>query len=145
MPAAGIGLLIMAHVADYVTFVVMVAREGLGTELNPIVATIAADWGLALLTVAKFATVLFVAATFLIVGRTRPRLAGFVLKVPALRERTADVPLLVEFFLDKHARRLGRSRPGIAAEAMDALLVALAEDRKRWETEAGKGSPRRSR
>ena len=79
MPAAGIGLLIMAHVADYVTFVVMVAREGLGTELNPIVATIAADWGLALLTVAKFATVLFVAATVLIVGRTRPRLAGFVL------------------------------------------------------------------
>jgi hypothetical protein len=79
MPAAGIGLLIMAHIADYVTFVVMVAREGLGTELNPIVATLAEDWGLALLTVAKFATVLLVAATFLIVGRSRPRLAGFVL------------------------------------------------------------------
>ena len=45
----------------------------------PIVATLAEDWGLALLTVAKFATVLFVAATFLIVARTRPRLAGFVL------------------------------------------------------------------
>jgi 4-amino-4-deoxy-L-arabinose transferase-like glycosyltransferase len=43
------------------------------------VATLAEDWGLALLTVAKFATVLFVAATFLIVGRTRPRLASAVL------------------------------------------------------------------
>lgn len=79
MSAAGIGLLILAHIADYTTFVVMVSRHGLGTELNPIVATLASDWGLALLTVAKFATVLFVAATFLIVGRTRPRLAGAVL------------------------------------------------------------------
>ena len=56
MPAAGIGLLIIAHIADYTSFVVMVARHGLGAELNPIVATIASDWGLALLTVAKFAT-----------------------------------------------------------------------------------------
>lgn len=79
MTAAGIGLLIIAHIADYTTFVVMVARHGLGTELNPIVATLASDWGLALLTVAKFATVLFVAATFLIVGRTRPKLASVVL------------------------------------------------------------------
>ncbi len=79
MSAAGIGLLIIAHIADYSTFVVMVARHGLGTELNPIVATLAEDWGLALLTVAKFATVLFVAATFLIVGRTRPRVASAVL------------------------------------------------------------------
>jgi hypothetical protein len=79
MSAAGIGLLIIAHVADYTTFVVMVARHGLHTELNPIVATLAEDWGLPLLTVAKFATVLFVAATFLVLGRSRPRLAGAVL------------------------------------------------------------------
>ena len=79
MTAAAIGLLILAHIADYTTFVIMVARHGMNSELNPLVATIAEDWGLALLTVAKFATVLFVAATFLIVGRTRPRLAGFVL------------------------------------------------------------------
>ena len=79
MSAAGIGLLIIAHIADYTTFVVMVSRRGLGTELNPIVATLAEDWGLALLTVAKFATVLFVAATFLIVGRTRPKVAATVL------------------------------------------------------------------
>ncbi|MEX1295230.1 MAG: DUF5658 family protein [Candidatus Limnocylindrales bacterium] len=79
MPAVAIGMLIMAHVADYATFLVMVAREGVGSEANPIVATIFADWGLALLTVAKFATVLLVAAVFLIVGRERPRIAGAVL------------------------------------------------------------------
>jgi|GEM_PF-5711859 len=79
MTAAGLGLLIIAHIADYTTFVVMVSRRGLRTEMNPLVATIAEDWGLALLTVAKFSTVLLVAATFLIVGRTRPRLAAAVL------------------------------------------------------------------
>lgn len=79
MSAVGIGLLIIAHVADYTTFVVMVARHGLGSELNPMVVTLAQDYGLALLTVAKFAAVLLVAAVFLVVGRTRPRVAGAVL------------------------------------------------------------------
>ena len=84
MSAIGIGVLILAHMADYATFVVMVVRNGIGTELNPIVATIAEDHGLALLTVAKFATVLLVAATFLIVGRTRPKVAAGVLAVGVL-------------------------------------------------------------
>jgi hypothetical protein len=79
MSALGIGLLIVAHVADYTTFVVMVTRNGLDSELNPLVATIAEDYGLALLTMAKFATVLLVAAVFLIVTRTRPRVAATVL------------------------------------------------------------------
>jgi hypothetical protein len=79
MSALGIGLLIAAHIADYGTFVVMVARRGLGAELNPVVATIFADYGLALLTVAKFATVLLVAAVFLLIVRTRPKLAASVL------------------------------------------------------------------
>lgn len=79
MTAAGIGLLILAHIADYTTFVIMVARHGLNSEANPLVATIHDDWGMALLTVAKFATVLFVAATFLIVNKQRPRLAAAVL------------------------------------------------------------------
>ena len=81
MSAIGIGLLIIAHAADYATFVLMVARHGLTTELNPIVVSIANEYGLALLTVAKFATVLLVAATFLVVGRTRPRVAAAVLAV----------------------------------------------------------------
>ena len=79
MTAAGIGLLILAHIADYTTFVIMVAIHGLDAEANPLVAHLHEDWGMALLTVAKFATVLFVASTFLIVGRTRPRLASTVL------------------------------------------------------------------
>ncbi len=79
MSALGIGLLIIAHLADYTTFLVMVARHGLGAEMNPLVATLASDYGLALLTVAKFATVLLVATVFLVVGRTRPRLAAAVL------------------------------------------------------------------
>lgn len=84
MSAIAIGLLIVAHLADYGTFVVMVVRNGIDTELNPIVATIAEDHGLALLTVAKFAAVLLVAATFMIVSRTRPRVAGGVLIVGVL-------------------------------------------------------------
>jgi hypothetical protein len=79
MTAAGIGLLILAHIADYATFVVMVAIHGLDAEANPIVAHLHEDWGMALLTVAKFATVLFVAATFLITSKQRPRLAASVL------------------------------------------------------------------
>jgi len=79
MAAAGIALLIIAHIADYATFLLMVARHGLGAELNPLVATILEDWGLELLTLAKFATVLLVAAVFLVIGRERPRLAGTVL------------------------------------------------------------------
>ena len=42
-------------------------------------AVIFEDWGLALLTVSKFVTVLLVAAVFLIVSRDRPRVAGAVL------------------------------------------------------------------
>ena len=81
MPATAIGLLILAHVADYATFIVMVVRHGLGTEMNPLVVRIAEDHGLALLTMAKFATVLLVAATFLVLSRSRPRLGGSVLVI----------------------------------------------------------------
>jgi hypothetical protein len=79
MAALGIGLLIAAHLADYVTFLVMVMRNGIGAELNPVVVRIATEGGLAPLTMAKFSTVLFLAATFIIVSRTRPRLAAGVL------------------------------------------------------------------
>ncbi|MFV2064185.1 MAG: hypothetical protein ACC726_11845 [Chloroflexota bacterium] len=81
MSAIAIGVLIVAHVADYATFLVMITKRGIGSELNPIVATIAEEQGLALLTVAKFATVLLVATTFLIVGRTRPKVAVSVLAI----------------------------------------------------------------
>ena len=79
MKATAIGLLILAHVADYMTFMVMIAQHGLGAELNPLVVTIFEDLGLELLTVAKFATVLLVATVFLVVGRERPMVATGVL------------------------------------------------------------------
>lgn len=79
MSAAGLGLLIIAHIADYATFMFMVGRHGLDTELNPLVAKITGEHGLLLLTIGKFSTVLLVAATFLIVSRTRPRMAAGVL------------------------------------------------------------------
>lgn len=81
MPAFGIFLLIFAHAADYATFLVMVARHGIRAELNPIVSRIAEEHGLALLTVAKASAVLLVAATFLILLRTRPRLGSAVLAI----------------------------------------------------------------
>jgi hypothetical protein len=81
MSAVGIGLLIAAHMADYLTFLVMVARHGLSSEANPIVASLVQDHGLMVLTLAKTAAVLLVASTFLVVGRTRPRIAAGVLAV----------------------------------------------------------------
>jgi hypothetical protein len=81
MAVLGIQLLIVTQLADWVTFVVMVARHGMKAELNPIVARLAQEHGLFLLTAAKLSAVVLVATTFLIVGRTRPRLAAAVLVV----------------------------------------------------------------
>lgn len=47
------------------------------------------------------------------------RLAVFPLEVPALRERLDDLPLLVEFFLDRMARTMPRK--GITVDAMARL------------------------
>lgn len=43
------------------------------------------------------------------------------IEVPALRERTGDVPLLVTAFIDRFAREHGKMIAGITDEAMDAL------------------------
>jgi two-component system response regulator AtoC len=48
------------------------------------------------------------------------------IKLKPLREYPEDIPLLVEFFLDKHVSRLGRPRPSITDEAMASLLA------RRW-------------
>jgi len=45
--------------------------------------------------------------------------------IPALRERTEDIPLLVEFFLDLFRKHQGKSLPGISKKAMD-MMVAYA-------------------
>jgi formate hydrogenlyase transcriptional activator len=49
------------------------------------------------------------------------RLNVFPIRVPPLRERTGDIPLLVHFFVNKHARRMGRHIVRIPAEIMQAL------------------------
>jgi formate hydrogenlyase transcriptional activator len=49
------------------------------------------------------------------------RLNVFPLSVPPLRERTADIPMLVRYFTQKYARRMNRRVDTIPSAAMDAL------------------------
>lgn len=49
------------------------------------------------------------------------RLAVVTVKLPALRERSGDVPLLVQHFLDQFAARSGKQRATISADAMQLL------------------------
>ena len=49
------------------------------------------------------------------------RLNVFPVSVPPLRERDGDVPLLVHYFVNKHAQRMGRHIERIPAETMRVL------------------------
>jgi two-component system response regulator AtoC len=49
------------------------------------------------------------------------RLNVIAMRVPPLRERTDDVPLLVEAFLERFSKRFGRRVTGVDAEAMSIL------------------------
>jgi formate hydrogenlyase transcriptional activator len=51
------------------------------------------------------------------------RLNVFPMIVPPLRERRADIPLLARYFLDKCARKLGKSLEGIAPIGMEKLML----------------------
>ena len=68
MPIAALSLLAMAHLFDFVTFLVMTSRHGLAAEFNPVVVTVAQDYGLPGLTLAKAATVIFLSVTVVLLG-----------------------------------------------------------------------------
>jgi len=49
------------------------------------------------------------------------RLSGMVFHLPPLRERTGDIPLLVEIFLGQLAEQIGKPAPQLTNEALRAL------------------------
>jgi DNA-binding NtrC family response regulator len=51
------------------------------------------------------------------------RLHVFPIRLPALRERMEDVPLLAAHFLEKHARAFRREVAGLEADALEALAA----------------------
>lgn len=50
------------------------------------------------------------------------RLNVFPIRLPSLRERREDIPLLVDYFVGKFSAEFGRPLPTIAPETLDALL-----------------------
>jgi PAS domain S-box-containing protein len=51
------------------------------------------------------------------------RLKVFPVSAPPLRERAADIPILVRHFVSRHARRMGKNIETIPPEAMAALMA----------------------
>jgi DNA-binding NtrC family response regulator len=49
------------------------------------------------------------------------RINVVTIRLPALRERPEDIPLLVDHFLSKYAQREGRAESGVVDEAMELL------------------------
>ena len=50
------------------------------------------------------------------------RLNGVCLRLPPLRERKEDIPVLSEFFLEKHAAQLGRPRVPLSVRSIRAFM-----------------------
>jgi hypothetical protein len=73
--ALALGVLALAHLFDYTSFIVMVDRHGLGAEANPIVVALAQELGLPGLTLAKIVTVAFAALLMTLIAPHRRRIA----------------------------------------------------------------------
>ena len=50
------------------------------------------------------------------------RINGVCLRLPALRERKEDIPLLSDYFLVKHCTQLGRMHSRLSARALDTFM-----------------------
>jgi two-component system, NtrC family, response regulator AtoC len=50
------------------------------------------------------------------------RIDGMCLRIPALRERKEDIPVLVEWFLTKHAEQMKRPRPSLSPSTLRLFL-----------------------
>ena len=60
------------------------------------------------------------------------RLSVYPIHVPSLRERAADIPQLVSFFINRHQRELGRRITNVPESVMEALKqVLVARQRAR--------------
>ena len=56
------------------------------------------------------------------------RLNVVELRLPPLRERTGDIPLLVNHYLERLARENNRPVPAVTPEALEALTQLFAAD-----------------
>jgi len=72
-------ILVAAHFFDWISFVVMITRHGLGAEGNPLVVHVATQWGLPGLTITKIAAVALSAAVFAVLLPRNRKLAMLVL------------------------------------------------------------------
>ena len=137
MSAIGIGLLILAHAADYVTFLVMVVRHGLGAEANPIVARRSPrSTASLLLDAGQGSAVLLVASIFLVVARTRPgwpaRCSWWAsCSVASERSRTSATMLSRGHPAAAHPAPARLRRPVAPSRALDVEVGAPARTQSR--------------
>lgn len=78
LPAALV-VLAVAHLFDWASFLIMIARHGLAAEANPIVVTLVEEVGLPGVTLAKLATVIFAAGLAVLIAPSRRRMAMVLL------------------------------------------------------------------
>ena len=70
-----LGVLALAHLFDWASFLVMIARHGLEAEANPIVVRLFEEVGVPGVTLAKVATVTFAALLAVLIAPQRRRMA----------------------------------------------------------------------